>query len=340
MEITSKEWQILNAIRYSWTVRELARKAELPYSTAWRILNSIGKKGKVYFMPNYKNMNLLPLAVITKKDVRITEVSSYTVSIREIYGLKTKRKLIYALIPSPYVNKFIDTLGLDDIIVVRGYEYIRWTANSGFFVYVPNVGVLMPVYGNIEETLPKYAYPVEKYEGLKAPDKIDLAIIQGKMRDAFMTPSNAIKHAIRVDPSFPRISKQLISYHALKHVKARYWRGNTINFFYPMDKIPIRIWYFKGRDAPIISRILVSIPSFFTATIDVEDALVIGQPPCYMLEDLYKWIFTLFEDVEMPLGDLVMSSKNIRRFRPRLWMFVDKGKWMWIDELVYAIGRL
>ncbi len=339
IKITDKEWEILNVIRYSWTVRELARRAGLPYSTTWRILNAITEKGKVYFMPDYKNMNLLPLVVITKKDVKIIEVSSYTVSIREIYGLKTKRKLIYALIPPPYVKNFLDVLGLDDVIVIRGYEYIRWTANSNLTLYAPNIGVLMPVYGDIEKMLPSYTYPVEKYGGLKAPDKIDLAIIQGRIKDAFITPSSAIKHAVRVDSSFPRISKQLISYHAIKHVKARYWRGNTINFFYPMNKVPIRVWYFKGKDAPTISRILVSIPSFFTATIDVEDALVIGQPPCSMLEDLYKRIFTLFEDVEMPLGDLVLSSKSIQRFRPRLWMFVDKGRWVWVDEPIYAVKR-
>lgn len=339
IQLRERDLQIFKNIRYAWTLRELARKTGLPYSTVWRFFQNLKGKGKVYFMVNYRRLNLTPVIIITKRKERIYEMPSYTVAIREVYGLNRQRMLISAILPPRFIGKYLNLLGLDVVACVKGYEFIRWTFNSDFSTYMPSPGVIVPIYGNIERLAFKYDYPVETNYTLKAPDVIDLAILTGKMTNAFMTSSEAINLIKRVDPLFPEITKQLISYHARKHVKKLFWLGNTINFFAPMSSIPIRVWYFYGREAPIISRILAKIPTFFTATIDVDKAIVIGQPPCNMLEDLYKRVFSVFEDVEMPLGDLILSSRSMQRVQPLLWKLVENGKWIWIDEPLYVLKR-
>ncbi|RLE71961.1 MAG: hypothetical protein DRJ37_03890 [Thermoprotei archaeon] len=338
-QLKESEFQIVKNIKYSWTIRELARRSSLSYSKVWRFLQDLKGKGKIYFMVNYRRLNLAPVILITRKKEKIYEMPPYTMSIREIYGLKRQRLLITAILPPDFVRKYLDLLGLEIETHVKGYEYIRWSYNDKFSIYVPNLRIIVPVYGNIEKLAFKYDYPVETNYTLDAPDIIDLAIIHGKSINVFMTSGEAVNFVRRIDPLFPRVSKQLISYHARKHVKELFWRGNTINFFAPMSSVPIRIWYFEGRDAPIISRILANIPTFFSATIDVEKAVVVGQPPCNMIEDLYKRVFSIFEDVEMPLGELVLSSRSMQRFQPHLWRLVEKGKWMWIDEPLYVLKR-
>ena len=138
------------------------------------------------------------------------------------------------------------------------------------------------------------------------------------------------KEARKRDPSLPQTSEQVLSYHFTKHVKAM-WKGNTAIVFNDMKLVPVRIFYFEGKDAPTFARILCQLPGSFTARINVDKALVIGQFPCsydeYIVSEAEHF------DIEMPFSYFVQSSKDMRTVIPGLWKCVEGKKWVFKEEL-------
>ena len=335
IKLNKVEWKILNEITYSWTIRELSRKTNLPFSTLYRYLKSLRAKGSIIFQPDYRKMNLLPTCMLIP-DTPLKEVPTFTFSLRKVYGLKPYI-LITALLPPSFINKYLNSLDADILFIVRGYEYLRWQLNTGFTLYFPNEGLLLPVFDNVIHFIKEASRPIEKWEeSLDSPDVIDLAIIQKKMRDPFIRAKDAIEQARKVDPTFPRITKQAISYHVKKHVK-NMWLGNTIHFFFDTSHVPMRIYYFEGKDAAAVARTLVNIPGFFNAVIDDDKSLVVGQPPCHIHENIHK-LFSMF-DIDMPLGDIIISSSNISNTIPWLWRYTKDGVWIWRDEKLKVIVK-
>ncbi|MEM4569441.1 MAG: hypothetical protein QXN73_07260, partial [Thermofilaceae archaeon] len=84
-----------------------------------------------------------------------------------------------------------------------------------------------------------------------------------------------------------RVSHQLLSWHFRNHV-LKLWSRNRVWLYADLNKIPYRLLYLEGRDAPAVARALVQLPWFHTAYIDFDRAIVSGQPPCESMLPLYK----------------------------------------------------
>ena len=208
INLTLKEWLVISNICNSWTLHDLARNAGLAYTTTRVVFLRLKEKGLAYFMPNYRNMNLVPVFYLTTEN--ITEVPPYVSSIRYVFGLGRRYILITGIVPAQYIQKFRDML--PEGYFVRGYEYIRWKANS-YISYVEKSKKIIPMIRKLSNDIYNFYYPVEKYHGLKAPDKIDLIILHGKMIDPFMNVVETLRLAKKYDATIKDYSKQLLSYH-------------------------------------------------------------------------------------------------------------------------------
>ena len=169
---------------------------------------------------------------------------------------------------------------------------------------------------------------------VKPPDPVDMAILVRKLQAGpFARPVEGVRYALSVDPSFPKVSEKTVGYHYRSHVLPA-WLYNTFIPYLPMAEVPLRVFYFEGREAPALARVLIKLPYFITALVDVDRALVTGQPPSWMLETIYKVISSF--DVKAPLCQLVMSSESIAKFIPHLWKFLKKAgrswSWTWPEE--------
>ena len=332
--ITSLEWKVIYNASTAWNIRELARKSGLGFFTLRKVLKRFYKKASIVFVPNFKLLNLLPIAVLAEGDQNVMDLKYtpvFTVAARKVFGRETYT-FYTACLPPIFIKRYINELRAEPLFVVKAYEYLQWRADNGFARYVPELKTITLIFDKILELYDKSFYTIQPWEETdKAPDVIDLAIIQAKMRNAFTTPGKAIEHARKVDPDFPRVSRQVVSYHYNRHVR-NMWLYNAVKLFRDMRQVPLRIWYFEGREAPALAKILVNIPSFFAAFIEQGKSLVICQPPCPLHIDIYKIISSF--DIEMPYGDLVMSPESIARVMPRFWMFARYGRWVWPEKVI------
>ncbi|MCD6457859.1 MAG: hypothetical protein J7K82_03330 [Thermoproteales archaeon] len=333
-DITSLEWKVIYNATIAWSTRELARKSELGFSTVRKVLKRFYKKVSIVFIPNFKLLNLLPIAVLAEGDQNVMDLKytpEFTVAARKVFGRETY--IFYtACLPPIFIKKYINELRAEPLFVVKAYEYLRWRADNEFTQYIPELKTIIPILDKILNLYDKSLYTIKPWEeNDKAPDVIDLAIIQAKMINAFITPGKAIEHARKVYPDFPRVSRQVVSYHYNRHVR-NMWLYNAVKLFRDMRQVPIRIWYFEGREAPALAKILVNIPSFFAAFIEQGKSLVVCQPPCPLHLNIYKIISSF--DIEMPYGDLVMSPESIARVMPKFWMFARNGRWVWPEKVI------
>ena len=136
--------------------------------------------------------------------------------------------------------------------------------------------------------------------------------------------------ATRLDPSFPPVYRQLLSVHYRRHVIARLWRYNSITLYCEVRANPVRAYYLVGRDAPAAARALIKLPMMYSALIDVEAAIVFGQPPPGYLAVIYQLLSQL--DVEMPYGEIVLDPADITAWLNPYWAFTDGREWMWPEE--------
>ena len=328
VKISNKEWAFIEALEHSISLNEIAKKMGLPYITVYRLYKSLKSKSDFYFMVDFRKMNLLPLYLFFDGRQEIKKLNGLTVSLRKVYGTKAY-KVIYALVPYVYKDEYIESYNPEPLIVVQGLELTEWKPSSGFSVYFPLEKVLLPVFSSWMDHLDELSKPVPDWvPSYDSPDSIDLAILLGKYRHPFNSIVNIIRSIRKYDPTFPIVSKQVLSYHYRNHV-LKYWLYNTVNIYFDARCVPFRFFYFEGPESHIVARILVNLPSFYWALIDKDKALVLGQPPGYMFENIYKIISTF--DVEIPLGDLIMSLENMRRLIPLLWKFVENNRWVWRD---------
>jgi len=93
-----------------------------------------------------------------------------------------------------------------------------------------------------------------------------------------------------------RVSHQVLSWHFRNHV-LKLWAGNRVWLYADAQQIPYRLIYMEGKDAPAVARALVKLPWFHTAYIDIEKAVVSGQPPCASMPHLYRVLGNLDVDV-------------------------------------------
>ncbi len=322
-KLSKREWELLNAVVGAWTIREAARRAGIPYTTARKVIMEWKEKGDMAFQVDYQKMNLMPLYIFTES--KPSPEPPLTFSIRRAYWNRPLY-LIHALVPTVYVDKYLEALGEEPITVIKAYSYKRWFPGSLGTKYNEEAGMVeYDVEGAIITGLSERP-PPEWERSDKAPDKVDLAVIQGRMKDIFMRPGDALERARKIDPSIPDISRQLLSYHVNRHVLPL-WRGNVVNFYYESKETPLTVYLIKGDKAHSAAAALVSMPGFFEAAIDKNKALVIGQPP-------YRETTAVFEILEkfkvsLEGGAITLHPENLVEKPPYLWKYSEEGKWVW-----------
>jgi len=331
--ISQSEWKIIKAATRAWSIRELSRLSNLSVSAVHRIVRNFHKKGKFKFLIDFKKANLLPLIAIFPKH-KIEVAPPFTSTVRVVYNMGS-HIFVSALVPPPFIKKYINYFNAESLIVVKGYEYIMWNPLSPLTEYSPEIKSLVPVF-DFEPLVKLYDYSAEPWSiSYRAPDIYDLVLLQGRIRNPFARPLaiyNEIKE--KYDPSLPNVSEQVLSYHFVKHVKAM-WRGNTVLVYTDTKIMPIKIYYFEGRDAPLFARLLCQLPGAFSATINVNKAVVIAQYPCiyeaYIMREAEGF------KVEMPYGYFIQSDMNMVKKVPELWKYVENKKWVFREELAIPV---
>jgi len=341
-KFSKKEWEIIEALPEALTIRELAEKSGVPLATTWRLIKKLYGEGRFHFVVDFRKLGLSQIAVISHFSEDYSEWPYGTLSIRRLFG-KAPYLLHSAIVPEIFVDKYVKSLNADVITVVRSLEHYKWKPNIGS-LHLPEIGLIPLMAGRLWDMFfeqKNIKPPASSLDHVPVPDPIDLAILVKKIQSGpFVKPFEAIKYAVSKDPHFPLVSEKTVSYHYRKHVLPA-WQYNTFTPYFPLREVPIRIYYFEGREAPAIARILVNLPYFITALIDTDKSLLTAQAPSWMEETIYQVISSF--DVDTPLCHMVMSNESIAMFVPYLWRFLRrKGKgwsWQWIDEKVKVTIR-
>ena len=300
------------------------------------MLRSYSRRWHLRFLLDLKRANLITLTLIVPR-LRIKRAPPFTFAIKDVYSMGVYT-FVTALVPPPLVDRYIDALGIEPVVAVRGYEYVRWSPLSPLSRYDPQLQAIVPV-SELEGAIEECRGPVERWDrGLAAPDVYDLVLLTGRMRDPFARPLKIYREArLKWDPSLPDASEQVLSYHFTRHLKAM-WRGNAVTLFTDMRLVPIRIFYFEGKDAPALARALCMLPGAFGAVVEPRRALLIAQFPCSYDEHVMRGVEGL--DVEL-VRYFVQSSTDMRRVVPMLWRCVEGRRWAFKEELrVPVVQRL
>lgn len=333
-KISEREWRVLKAATRAWSIRELSRLSGLPLSTVYRILKRFTEKGKFKFLIDFKKANLLPLIAVFPK-LKIRVAPPFTRAVRVVYSMGSYT-FVSALVPPPFIEKYLNSFSAEPIFVVKGYEYIMWSPLSPLTEYSVELKKPIPIF-DFESLVKQYDYLVEPWSnGYRAPDIYDLVLLQGRVRNPFARPLTIYSEARRLDPSLPAVSEQVLSYHFNKHVKAM-WRGNTALIYADTRVLPIKVYYFEGRDAPLFARLLCQLPGAFSAIIDIDRAAVIAQYPC--IYEAYIMREAEYFKVEMPCLPFVQFGSSMVKKVPELWKFVEDNKWVFKEELAVKIRR-
>lgn len=136
---------------------------------------------------------------------------------------------------------------MDKVAVVRGFEHPSWSPVDSFSLYDDKQKLLCPDFMKAYKNMSTYEYPVETWSSDESTvDKVDMAVICGRMLNPFMRVGKALERARRYDKSLPRLSTQALSYHVKHHVRP-VWLHNTVNFYLDIRKYPLRVYYVEGE---------------------------------------------------------------------------------------------
>ncbi|RLF08399.1 MAG: hypothetical protein DRJ64_01100 [Thermoprotei archaeon] len=328
LKITAKEWQFIRSAQYSESLTEISKNMNTSYVTVYRLYTMLKSKASFNYIVDFKKMNLVHITLFFNGYQKIENIHPLTVSIRKVFGVKPYY-MVSAFVPYIYREAFVKSFDNEPVKTIIGYETYKWKPDSPLSLYLESSETIIPVFNVFYEKYDNLNYPVDNTDYTnKAPDKIDIALIFRKYKHPFEPLTRSVRHIRKHDPDFPLISKQALSYHYKKHIK-KLWLYNSIIPLYDSYLVPFRIFYFEGKEAPILARILINLPTFYLTSIDTDKAILVGQPPCHIFENIYR-IISMF-DVEMPLGDLVMSNKNMKSYLPPLWHFTENNRWIWKD---------
>ena len=323
--LTAIEWRILEAIPESTTLREVARRSGVPKTTVHRLYREVFPRNiRVRFVPDFRELNLIPLAVGLPGEAWLKYLPPYTRSYRKAYGVGRIIKLVAAYVPPGFLDRYLSELP-EPLFIVRGFEYEMWRPNPAV-MFVENSGELVPV---LPSLLSAYAgSELEEWgRGLECPDPIDLAILFPKFQVDAFTPlreaaSLLASHGIRA-PS------HVLSYHFRRHVVARLWRYNSITMYCDVGVMPVKAFYLVGREAHNAARALATLPFTFSAIMERGSALVVGQYPPSYYEIIYRLLSQV--DAEAPLGELVFdpSPRSLRVWWMNPLELTVDGEWAW-----------
>ena len=306
IELGEKEWRIIKAIPSSLTISEIASKAGLPQYEVSRKLSPkspLREKIKVSFELDFRLFNIIPVAVITRKSVK--EVP-FMRSWRVVHVLGRKYNLITSLVPEELLQEWISNFD-EDALIVRAFEREWWNPQSIATLY--SNGKVWGVIDKLRSVLnSKLQIAIVKQQSLSF-DEADAAIVMLKTIWAF----NSLRKAETYSKKYlgKRIPHQTLSRHFRRHV-LKAWRGNRVRLYNDLSKMPYRIFYIKGRDAPKIGHALVQLPWFHTAYLDIDAALVSGQPPCEAMLPLYQ----VLGEQDVSTIDLVMNPAHLEKVIP------------------------
>ena len=186
LKVSETEWKFIKAATKAWTLREANRLSQLPISTVHRVLRNFYRKGQLKFLVDLRKANLLPLiAVFPRLEIRVAP--PFTRAVRVVYNMGS-HILVSALVPPPFVKKYLSYFDTEPLFVVKGYEYTVWSPLSPLTEYSPETRSLLPVF-NFEPVAELYDYLVKLWSNsYRAPDIYDLVLLQGRMRNPFARP--------------------------------------------------------------------------------------------------------------------------------------------------------
>lgn len=322
IRLSSSEWKVIKAIPDAIKIQDISRKTGLPYTSVHSIVERLKSRIAMRFSINFRRIGLIPISVLLPFD-SIKKVSTekipYTYTVREVVG--TRRYVFCsAIVPERHLEDYLDVLPEDPIIIIKALEECNWTPEVSRLSKFINNKLVMD-FRNIYDVLIDNSYEIPEEEGRVRLDDLDLFIYEHKNIYAF-TKLSEIQRKIKRKPA---PSLQLLGYHFKSHLLPL-WRGNIVRLYLDMRITPMRIFFFRGRDSPMLARTLVETPYFLTAHIDYERACVTGQPPCVVHEQIYELISGL--NVEMPFGDIIMTRRNIS-YRIHLHEYLtEEGDWL------------
>jgi len=324
LAIPPKIWEILKAIPFSLTASEIAKKSGISYNSVIWFLKNHRKNYVIGSEFDYRRMGLIPLIVLSSLENNSIKLPPYTFSVSEISSCK-KILMYKAFIPEDFVNDYLRDIDSDIFAVIKGYELLRWFPFSKLTTYIKQSETIEPLVSRIYEVYNEVVSQRISMEVKRAKiDIIDLYIMLDKLRFSYTKLSETLKRLKqRVDPN---ITKQLVSYHFNKHVKPL-WRYNYVMLLQDVNIYPLRAYYFEGKDAETLGRLLVHLPYMLLSFIDLGKSLVVAQPPPHM-EYLVYDIVSMF-DVKMPLGELLLHTSKISRCKADpIGLYVD-NKWIY-----------
>jgi hypothetical protein len=293
VSINEPIWHTVRAVETSLSVSEIASKAGLKVWEISRILSLIKNQYvgiRLSFEVNFEKVGLLEIATISVKNV---DRIPYLRAQRILRILGRKMFLYTGLLPAEdsIIEEWLSTFE-EGAITVRALERKWWKTDTPATAYREEW-----VYGNVEaidmSDRRQPATSIWKENEIKLDD-IDVFILWAKSRWPF-TPLREIE---RESEKYlgRRLLHQILSQHFRNNV-LKLWVGNRVWLYADAQQIPYRLTYMEGRDAPAVARALVQLPWFHTAYIDIEKAVVSGQPPCASMPHLYRVLGDLDVDV-------------------------------------------
>lgn len=321
--LTYNEFMLLKLFSYCRTIRELSRRSNLPFSTVYKTLERLKTKAFFRFIPDFRMMNLIFVFALFDEKTEALRENPFTICQGRLIGKRSFVFMIF-LLPFTFLDIFLKSLEEKPFILVKGLEINTWKYEQNLFYFDYTRNFLNINLEDILELYPKYSQKLSKWKpSYDAPDVIDIGIVLSKYRKPFGKVYTLIKMLRAYDPSFPLISRQVLSYHYTKHVLEKYWLFNTI--FFKTEQF--QALYFEGDETHIIGRILVKIPYLHYSLIDSGRSVVVGSFPAQEIEKI-RYVISKF-NVSMPLGVLSSSFNEICFRTPRLWRYIRDKKWCW-----------
>ena len=273
--LRDKEWRVVRAIPESLTISEVSSRSGLPQYEVSRILSyktGLRAKAEIRFEINYRKFGILKVSTISTRDIK--EVP-YMRSKRIVRIMGRKYYLYAGLLPEDeeILDKWLAHFE-EESIVVRALERAWWDPRSEATVHTN--GELCGVVDKLRELANDNSIRIVERKVFSL-DEADAAILIAKLVWAF----NSLRKAEAYSEKYlgKRIPHQTLSRHFRRHV-LKAWKGNRIRLYRDLNEIPYKLIYIEGNDAVRVARALVQLPWFHTAYLDVNKALVSGQPPC------------------------------------------------------------
>jgi len=301
LNLREKEWKVINAVSDALRISDIAARAGLPEYEVSRILSSGKKlsKFRLSFEIDFRAAGILPIAAISTNDLREIPFLR-TKRVLRMYGRKLY--LYTALIPEEehLISEWLSYFK-ENTWVIRAFKRVWWKPSSKATSYVNG-----KVFGDLSKLKIEEEVQVPLVKEHVCPlDDADAAILMYKMRWPFVS----LRKIEEVSEKYvgKRIPHQTLSRHFRKHV-LKIWKGNRVWLYRSVDEVPYKILYMEGRDAIRVAVSLVKLPWFHTAYLDVNRALVSGQPPCESILPLLQVI----EGLDVEVTELIMEPSMVK----------------------------